>query len=107
MHDLGGGDRYRHRRCLTGGRRTNCDPVREPQWTSRECTSLAEACNLSHVLATATAPSDNGDAVTVMVAPGTYYESSIAIDASSLASLTVKGAGASACSLARVWPAPS
>lgn len=78
-----------------------------PNGTSRECTSLAEACNLSHTLATATAPSDNGDAVTVMVAPGTYYESSIAIDASSLASLTVKGAGASACSLARVWPAPS
>ena len=70
-----------------------------PNGTSSGCTSLAEACNLTHALATATASSDNGDAVTVTVAPGTYSESSIDIDASALASLTVKGAGASATSV--------
>ena len=70
-----------------------------PNGTSRGCTSLPEACNLTHALATATAPTDNGDAVTVMVAPGTYYESSIDIEASSLASLTVMGAGASVTSV--------
>ena len=61
---------------------------------SGDCTSLPNACgSIQTALDTATGGSYAGDDVTVDVAAGTYDENDI-IDASSLNSLTIAGAGA-------------
>ena len=67
-----------------------------PGGRSTDCASVADACDLTQALAEATAPGNKDKAVVVVAGPGTYYESSIAIDARSLASLSITGAGASA-----------
>ena len=62
---------------------------------SGDCTSLPNACGSIHTaISTATGGSYAGDDVTIDVAAGTYDENDI-IDASSLNSLTIAGAGAS------------
>ncbi len=66
-----------------------------PGGSSTDCASVADACNLTQALAKATAPDNKDETVVVVAGPGTYYESSVAIDANSLASLNITGARAS------------
>ena len=67
-----------------------------PGGRGADCASVADACGLTQALAEATAPGNKDEAVVIVAGPGTYYEPSIAIDARSLASLSITGAGASA-----------
>src|ERR1700691_1521569 len=60
-----------------------------------DCTTRASACgSINFAIATAVGAAYAGNDVTINVAKGTYYGAAT-VDASSLASLTIAGAGAS------------